>query len=173
MAESVQQALGAAGSPPRVTWRGREYVVQFPTQAAKAELERLVKAAAVQAVEGIRDHLPPATYRQNADRVNDRVAAGDYDSDGRGWRELVFSPRGATLQLLALLRQAQPEVTEADAKAMAAECELQVGVALRTVYPDFFDMLVAGLNLPAAVRAELMSELAKAFPTPVAPSTTP
>lgn len=169
--ESVQAALGQFGSPPQVTWRGRVYVVGFPTQKAKAALERLAAAAAARAVEDLRDVLPPDQYRRAVDRVWERIAAREYATWGPGWREIVFTPAGAALQLLALLHPAHPDLTPDDAEAMMRECEVQVGAALRAVYPPFFELLAAGTAIPPGVMADLRDGLERAFPA--APSTTP
>ena len=55
----LNATLGESGAPPEINYGGKVWKVGYPTQAAKAELNKIVVATAAAAVEEHRATLPP------------------------------------------------------------------------------------------------------------------
>lgn len=145
---SDADALGAAGECPRVTADGREWRVGWPTKRSKSRLMELVAAQAVREVLALKSALPPADYAPLWDGVQTALAAREHRTGGALWQRVMASQSGATLFLLALLRENHPEAAEDDAKRLAATEPEQVTAAVLRVTPPFFQLVGEELGLP-------------------------
>ena len=154
---SVQDCLGAAGEPPRVTHAGQEWVIGFPTQRTKARLEELIAAAAVTEVVALKGTLPADVYAEMWADVKEAVRSREHRVGGRLWAGAMGSPHGGVFYLLALLREHRPDATEAEAVRLAAAEPEQVSAALDRVTPLFLRAVATGAGATAAQTDALLA----------------
>lgn len=168
--------LGAAGAPFEVDHAGRTWRVGHPTQRAKDQFNKLVKADALRRAQQEDAELPGLGA---LDQFRRDIAAGHYKPGGKLWVELVTGPRANVLFLLALLREHHPDATPADAEALTRDAPDAVAVALTEVTPPFFALLAADPETPPPTAAALREAVARATavrparPTPGPGSTGP
>jgi hypothetical protein len=135
---SVSDVLGAAGTFPAVRWRGREYPVSPPTLGTVARLEVLIAAAAGAEVDALQG---TPLHARMSKALEAMLVARAHRAGGELWDRYMGGTDGAVLYLLALLREKSPDMTEADARRMAAEESDQVRRALVLVTPDFLRLV--------------------------------
>lgn len=139
---SVGVMLGAAGPCPEIRLGKQLWKVGHPTEAARAELERLVIQAASAEVLSLKGDLPPAAYAEMLSNFTRAVSAKAYKTWGDGWTEVVSKPENAHLFLLALLRENHPGATAEDSLALLERCPDEVAIAYAQVLPDFIRLLL-------------------------------
>lgn len=157
----VGVVLGAAGAAPEIRSGGKTYTVAHPTQRAKARLEKIVKAAALNEVRELKGVLDPAAYQEAfAEAVK---SLPDYKTWGPGWQRVVFNPANGHLHLWSLLQEHHPDADEALALELSRGAPEEVAAALAQTLPDFFQMLLAEVEdkLPPETAAEVRGALAE------------
>ena len=138
---SVGDVLGAAGEPATVRWRDRDYRVGPPTTGAITRAEMLVAKAAGSELDALRGQLPDAQFRKLDTALTAKLLARAHRAGGELFNEVMGSPDGQVLYLLALLREHHPDLNESDARGMMAEVPEQVERALILVTPDFLRLV--------------------------------
>ena len=157
----VQQLLGDAGALPEIKANGKTWLIGFPTQRAKAALEELVTAAAVNEVVSLKPILPPQSYGELMSDLRNAVGAGDYKTWGSGWQRVLAGTDGGNLFLCSLLRERQANATVEDAAAVAMACPDEVAMALARVAPPFYLLLMEKLPVSEESKAEMVAKAAE------------
>jgi hypothetical protein len=151
---SVQQMLGVPSEIPvgKDVWRFGP-----PNQAAKAILEDLIAAEAVNSVVRLKAVLDPATYQEHVTAVMRRIDAKDYATGGPGWLTMVQSPVGHMFFLLSLFRVNHPAMTIDEAEKVSEAVPEAVSAALVRQVPDFFKMVFP--KVPADILDPLVASV--------------
>jgi hypothetical protein len=169
----VQQILATNSVCPEIPFKGKTYTVGQPDGEARKRLEKLVKKVAIDEVRALKDTLDAAAY---AELFATRTASlKHYNTWRPGWQGIVFDPANAHLFLWSLLQAHHPNVTEAEVLAIGKESPEEVAYALAQVVPDFFTMLLAGLEMTPDQQAtmQLVMEKFRARLTPTASESKP
>lgn len=153
----IQQQLATDSMLPDIPFKGKTYKVGRPDGDAKGRLEKLVKKVAIDEVRAMKESLDPEAYRELFESRTRSLKR--YDTWRDGWQAIVFDPANAHLFLWSLLQAHQPAITEKEVTALTAEAPEEVQLALVQVMSDFFQMLLAELNLTPDQQARV----AKAF----------
>ncbi len=164
----VTQMLATTDACPEIVVSGKPWKVGHPTQAAKARLEKLAARVALDEVRRLKDVLDPAAYSETFSEATRSLP--EYRTWRPGWQRVVFDPANVHLFLLSLVQEHHPNATETDIIALSRAAPEEVTAALAQVIPDFFRLLLAGLEMTpdqrAAVEAELAKFRARLVPTP-------
>lgn len=166
----LQQMLGAAGACPEIHCDGKVWKVGHPTQRAKAELERLAVAAALDEVRSLKNVIPPDAYQEMFGEVTRQITAKEFRTWGPGWQRSVFGASSAHLFLTSLLRECHPNATPADALRLTQECPEEVTAALAQVVPGFLSVLLAGVPMTSDQRTKITEILANLNTQPPSPT---
>lgn len=162
--------LGAAGPCPEIPFGGKVWKVGHPTQRAKAELEKLAVAAALDEVRALKGVVPTDAYREMFAEVTSQITNREFRTWGPAWQRAVFAPANAHLFLCSLLRECHPQATPADALALAQGCPEEVAAALAQVVPNFLRVLLEGLPLTPEQREKAEAAMGALAPNPVTTS---
>lgn len=141
-APSVQQLLG---KPSEIPCDGKTYLFGPPTQGAKACLEELFAADAVEEAVGREKMIPPLAFKRYFDLVLRRIDAREYATGGDGWLAMITSPHGQQLFLLSLFRVNHPAMTLEEMRVIAEKSPNQLTAALVRQVPGFFDQAFPGM----------------------------
>ncbi len=142
-APSVQQLLGV---PSEIPCGETVYKFGPPTQGAKAHLEELFAAAAIEEAVGRERVLSPVAFKKYFDGVLARLDAKGYATGGDGWLSMIQSPAGQELFLLSLFRVNHSTMTLAEMRTVAERSPHQLQAALVRQVPGFFDLAFPGLT---------------------------
>lgn len=168
---SIGDMVGGNDSCPEIVFRGKKYAVGRPDQKAKARLEKLAAAVAINEVRALKDVLPADAYQEAFGAVTKNLKS--YRTWQPGWQAVVFEPANGYLFLASLM----PDVPEETVKGICHDSPEEVNAALAQVIPDFFDMLLTDLkdHLSAeqmeAVRVVLQTLRERLIPTQPTSST--
>lgn len=168
-------ALGDAGPCPEIRSGNKTWTVGHPTQAAKAELERIVVQVAIQNLDELRAVLPRARWAERAAALDAKIEGGHWKTHGSLWTAVNSGPLSQPLFLLSLLRKNHPDATVADAQALWLGEPRQAKHALAMVVPGFFAILAESAPMPPEDRPAFVAQsvaefLASLNPTSDAPS---
>jgi hypothetical protein len=166
----VADVLGAAGPCPEVVHAGKAWKVGWPTQKAKAILERLVVAQATAETLALRDAVPPEAFAELWNGLRRAIGAREYRTFGPGWAAALASPGGSLLFPLALILQHHPDATADDVAALREHAGEAFALAVAEVVPPFLSMLGADPQAPPGSRARLAAAVLAATQTPDGPS---
>lgn len=155
----VTALLGAAGACPVIRHEGKDYTIGHPTQAAKARLELLVAAQAVNEVRELKSVLDPDAYTELFTETAEKVRGRSFKTWGADWQKVVLDPQNAHLFLLSLMRGAHPDLSEQTVRQMMDAQPEECALALGQVVPDFFAMLLADRPLTPEGRAKANAAL--------------
>jgi hypothetical protein len=148
-AASVQDVLGAAGTPPEFVWREKTYQLGFLTQAVKARYEQMVVSAERDAVKALERMLGAKEYADRVDAFGRKVRDREYRTGGTLWHLYTFGTEQATgfvLFLAALFQEHHPEVTPAVVKEMLEDDPRFLLFAADQAVPGFFEMAAGSLK---------------------------
>lgn len=178
-APGAQHLLAPDSALPEIPHKGALYKVGRPDGNARARLEKLVKATALNGVRALKDVLEPSAYREAFAEVTNNLKR--YETWRDGWQAIVFDPGCRHLFLWSLLLEHHPAITEQQVLELAQAVPEEVHAALAQVLPPFFQTLLSALlaSLPEERKAEAeakvsagLSELrASLTPTPASTST--
>lgn len=156
---SVGDCIGQLAVVP---WRGKEYKLSAPTPTTFAALEQWVAADVFAGAKQAGEYDPGALAE-----VRKNLAARHYRVGGPYWDAVMGTPDGGILQLWGMVAVNHPAFTIDDARAMSAEAEDAVELALLLAAPDFFTAAAARANAPPgraeAGRARVVAEQQKAL----------
>lgn len=162
-ATGISPVLGAAGPCPTVVHQGKTWTVGHPTQKAKAWLEKLVAASALETVNELKDVLPSDEWAAEKAKVDKQIFAKQHRTWGPLWTTVTSGEDGDAIFLLSLLKLHHPEATMADARELHLNANQDVGLAFAEVLPSFFTILTETYPVIAEDRPAVAAEYAKAF----------
>ncbi len=174
-AASVQDVLGNSGTLPTVTWNDETYHLSFPTQKAKAALEELVAAQAVNECRAVKGSLPPDAYAELWNETVKAIQTREHRTLGPLWNKTVMGGgvASAALILLVLFRVKHPALTEAGIRDMIRDEPEQTTAALLRVIPSFFEMVGRDAGVKPEALADLTTQLRATLSPPAGPSREP
>lgn len=151
-----------AGPGPTILERstGKEWRLGFDNPNAQGRLEELVRGHVLREALKNQDAVGGEAGRRLYDDAVAKLAGGHYWTYGEGWQELLKTPAGGVLYLLALLRRHHPEASEADAIRLLAEEQQQSLAALDAISPSFWAAVALKPEAGPAARAEFAAAVA-------------
>ncbi len=162
---SVQQLIGL---PSEVPCGDAVYKFGPPTQGAKAHLEELFAADAIEEAVKKQEVLTPLAFKKYFDLLLRRVDAKEYATGGDGWLAMIASPYGQQLFLLSLFRVNHPDMTLKEMRLIAEKSPNQLTAALVRQVPGFFDQAFPGMPKDQREKLYQMAgmEIERLFPPP-------
>jgi hypothetical protein len=169
----IGQMLANSNAPIEIPVGVRVWKVAYPDQDAKDRLEKLVAKAALNEVRRLKGVLDAAEYAELFSEAT--RALPECRTWRAGWQRYVFDPAYAHLFLWSLLQAHHPNATERDVIGLMKEVPEEVTAALVQVIPDFFRVLLSGLDLTPeqaeTVEAAMATIRERLTPTPASTST--
>jgi hypothetical protein len=157
-APGVGPGLGGSGPCPTVVGGGKTWTIGHPTQRAKAHLEILTAATAIDQLEELKPVLKPEVWARRAAELDAKIDGGQHRTWCPLWSAVNGGPNGTPLFLLSLMRDHHPEATLADVRELIASEPMRVRAALACVVPRFFILLAESAPIPPEMRAKLVQQ---------------
>jgi len=137
---SRNDKLGAAKPLYSITWRDREYFLDFETQRVKGAFEAWAKSRAFRLLAETAQYKSPEEADKDRDALNARIDAGEYDlaggevetrTDANGQpqgtlrpnaiRRLQHTVEGQVAWIRIMFSKKHSDVTDADVRSMLAD----------------------------------------------------
>lgn len=177
---SAGDALGAAGAPVRLTFRGHTHPVSPPTARVIDRVEKLVAFRVNAAAHELADTLPAADAHALRQSVLDDLKARRHATGGPLWAAEFAGDggqRGTWLMLFACLEEGRAEEPEKDSlppplafedmpDVLAESPDAAAVVAV--LLPDFIRAAGRKGRLPAAAVQRITEQAVKALASPPA-----
>lgn len=152
---ALSDVLADDGDPVVVTdSTGRRWKVGYPTQRAKARLEKLVFQEEMALLREQKELgiLTETEFEVRAERLAKQAKAKDFAEGKPLWVKHTTQADGAVLWIQSLLMEHQPDVTREQVTALLADRGPEVRAAVEVVVPPFFAWAL-GLAIPLVDRA--------------------
>lgn len=160
MSDSPQSVGVMLGKGATFGALGKTWKVSAPDQNAKARLEKIVAAEALNEVRRLKGTLDTAAYQEAFSDVTRRLK--DYRTWGPGWQATVFGPSSAHFFLWSLLQGAHPDADEQTVLDICQDAPEEVAAVYVQILPDFFSILLEPVRnrIPPDKLAELEAIIA-------------
>jgi hypothetical protein len=159
VAHDEQSALGNAGAPPRIEWRGVKYTFSYRTQQMKAKVVRAAKESAASELRELKSLIEPAEHQRSMQEYKDACINGEFHFDSERTLKFRGTPRGKLAELRAMLGDAADKLSDQDLDRFAIEKEQDIELIVITIQQNVSDLLKASGYDPEAEQARVKLEL--------------
>lgn len=151
---AISDVLADAGGPVEITdSAGRRWKIGYPTNGAKARLEKLVFQEELRLLRRQKDLgiLTDAEFEVRGERLA-KQAQREFAEGKPLYVKHTAQGDGAVLWVQSLLMEHHPDVTRDEVEALLADRKVEVKAALEVVVPPFFAW-VLGMAAPIIEQA--------------------
>lgn len=128
--------LGKEGGGAKVVVAGTEYTLLPPGEADLAEFQAYLEGRELQAACGAKGKVPDAVYDKLLATHLEHVATGHYSFGRQAFRDGINTDAGCCRWVWLLMRERQPQITEADVRKLMRANQDGFLVALRALVGD-------------------------------------